>query len=475
MHRPHRRPATGKPDSTCLGTAGNTVTPSRHPWDLSDGVTKDARASRSLPPPPKPSRGQRRNLAPALCLLIPLLGVAGCGQDRLARIEAPEPEPRTGEVGAGHVPSDGWSWASPDPSVVSMHAGVFLDSQYSSGFYPITSRVQTQLKTAIAMALASDATDEREFARSARRNLDWVITERLTENGGLRWDETSPYYFEVHQCWYLIAAELVQQEYALESSLVETERRAWRFLTGTNPAGADFYERNAAQTGRYFAYRDLHEDGSFQTQAAFKGSYEVGSGLWAMALRQSSNWAEALDGQRTPRNHLAKVQQQCLLPPEQGGFFDAAMGTWVRSLLWDGANWVGWVRHDWKYAVAMEEGVLECILLTGDRTLEAAAHSDLEFILSRALPDGRIQSLPDEFGSFRYEFGSVLSALSLGAMVFRDTDPSLSTRCLDHGGRMYTYITNNVSPQVSEDDAMILLGLARYVLADEACRMPGRL
>lgn len=151
--------------------------------------------------------------------------------------------------------------------------------------YPI----QQQLKADIALMLTHRITGDASLLAAVKKNLDWVITDRWDRSekcmGGIVWamdDSTS--FFECHQMWFLIAATYLQEATGCDYSMCRAE--AFTFLTDDNFADIDLYDHNATRCGAFFAYRTISADGTIYKDPAqrFKGAYEIGASLWAMAL-----------------------------------------------------------------------------------------------------------------------------------------------------------------------------------------------
>ncbi len=149
--------------------------------------------------------------------------------------------------------------------------------------------VQQQLKADIALLLAHRITGDPSLPAVARRNLDWVMADRRDRSekcmGGIVWatdDSTS--FFECHQMWFLIAVTYLEKATGCDYSMCRAE--AFTFLTDDNFAGIDLYDHNATLHGAFFAYRKISADGTFQNdpEHCYKGAYEIGASLWAMAL-----------------------------------------------------------------------------------------------------------------------------------------------------------------------------------------------
>jgi hypothetical protein len=364
---------------------------------------------------------------------------------------------------------------------IGLYATPFLQNQDEEGGYDLGPTVQRHLKAEIAMAVASQATGQGAYAQSALLDMQWVIAHRLEPDGGLNWDGPwNPYFFECHQHWFLIASELIRTTTGVEGNIRDVQRQVWRYLLETNPADDDFYLNNLHNHGSFFGYRSVDRLGVFQSQAPFKGSYEVGVALWSLALHEDSSW---LDGQdsvykrdeviarievASTSEYLRALESQVSRSAQDDGFVDPGHSRWIRSLLWTGNDWSGWDQPDWKYALHMQEGALLCEILTGEARLEAVARSEAENLIAHVLNDGSIETIPDEFGSIRYEYGEALSALGLAALAFGASDPDLAGRSLLAGQAVAQHVLESFAPVCEEDGALLLAGLARVYQAQTA-------
>jgi hypothetical protein len=355
----------------------------------------------------------------------------------------------------------------------------FLGNQGADGAYRLGPRVQRHLKAEIGMALTAQATGNVAYAESALRDLRWVIANRMEADGGLNWDgPENPYFFECHQHWFLLASELIQEVLGPDDGIRTAQAKVWQYLTANNPASADFYVDNQQHWGPFFAYRNVDRNGTFQNQAPFKGSYEVGAALWSLSLHRDSSWLETGTGKDGNRGvapaplasyavsqYLNMLVEQVKLPVGSHGFGDPSGSLWVRSLLWSGHGWQGWEGHDWKYSLHMQEGALLYQILTGATDMEGIIRGETENLAVQVTQDGSIPSIPDAFGSANYEYGEALSALGLAAVAFRFGDPDLGNRSLEAAERVARYVVENLAANSDEDGAILLAGLARVYRA----------
>ena len=167
-----------------------------------------------------------------------------------------------------------------------------IATQGRSGSFVIGDKyfhVQKQLKIDIALMLANGVLDDAETVESVKENLGWVVANRWDASpkrlGGIMWSaDDLESYFECHQMWFLIVAAYLERcgEYGFRAY----KEDAFAFLTDDNFAGVDMFVHNAERYGAFFAYRAISRDGDIQKNAfhQWKGAYEIGASLWALAL-----------------------------------------------------------------------------------------------------------------------------------------------------------------------------------------------
>jgi len=175
-------------------------------------------------------------------------------------------------------------------------ASLLIQHQDPNGAFDLqddTYRVQKQLKADIALLLAHGALGSGEYLASARKNFDWVIANRLDCSGrslgGLTWYKGEfECFFEVHQMWFLIVAKYLEEYTGVSYAAHRDEAVA--FLTDDNFAGVDMYTSNMATYHAFFSYRAMSRNGAVQEEPfhQWKGAYEIGASLWAMALNHDS-------------------------------------------------------------------------------------------------------------------------------------------------------------------------------------------
>ncbi len=216
--------------------------------------------------------------------------------------------------------------------------------------------VQQQLKADIALMLAHRVTGDPAIPAAVEKNLDWVTTDRWDHSekcmGGILWsaDDTTT-FFEAHQMWFLIAASYLEDATGRDYSKCKAE--VFTFLTDDNFAGIDAYVHNAEHYGAFFAYRSISADGTIQKgpDHCFKGGYEIGASLWAMALNydlfdeghtwlitqppagESNGWDKAIFTERDfgPGNMMLQWDVQFMNAEAEGGYtglFNDQNGDW---------------------------------------------------------------------------------------------------------------------------------------------------
>jgi len=208
--------------------------------------------------------------------------------------------------------------------------------------------------------------------------------------------------------------------------------------------------------------------GNLQTQAPFKGSYEVGAALWSLALHRESGWLDRGVPSANRRDCLRALVKQAVLPADQGGFYDPQRGLWIHALSWSHGDWVDWEEHDWKYALHMEEGALEYLIADGGRELLVPTRRELEYLLASTQRDGSVKGMVATKSDIEYEYGLALSVLALASDAFRRIDGDLADRCLIAGARVFAFASKEFEPESSEEHAVLLTGMARVVLALDA-------
>jgi aminoglycoside N3'-acetyltransferase len=175
------------------------------------------------------------------------------------------------------------------------YAHEFIRHQDKHGSFPLQSPyagesgVHWQLKVDIALLLSYAFTQVEKYLVSAAKNLDWVTGNLLMPSGALKWDvHNEDDFFEIHQMLFMIACRYLRDLSKGRYDHTVDCIRAWKFLLDANPGYIDMYVENARSTGAFFSLRHIDSKGNFQkgVQGGFKGSYEIGYSLWALALNK---------------------------------------------------------------------------------------------------------------------------------------------------------------------------------------------
>lgn len=142
---------------------------------------------------------------------------------------------------------------------------------------------------------AARCLEDSDLVRAARRILDPVSATRIDADGGIRWHATLewrvtprgwprlyPYgaelYYECHQCFYLIAVQLLDALEPIPDMAVAERVFAWIF--GANRWGIDLTRHGVDG----LPVRCVSRRGVVAPRPnRFKGAYEVGAYLWQMA------------------------------------------------------------------------------------------------------------------------------------------------------------------------------------------------
>ena len=143
--------------------------------------------------------------------------------------------------------------------------------------------------------------------------------------------------------------------------------------------------------------------------------------------------------------------------------------------------WGGFIPHDWKYSMHMQEGALYYSLIKAQNgwlieSLDAEIEDEFDYMNTQINTNGTVTGLSSEP---IYCYGLVLSNLALGYKYFRVSNPTLAQRCYDDMVNVYGYVRDNYgTPTNAPDYSLALQGLANAckafttygntTLADEA-------
>ncbi len=196
------------------------------------------------------------------------------------------------------------------------YANEFLNHQLKNGSFPIMpqngatrdlfhqvkdiasslkigrAHLHCQLKANIGLLLAYKATRAEEYLISAKNNFEWVIKNLLLPNGAVKWNVANfENFFEIHQMLFLICSKYIYDLSGGKYDYTPYAISVWKFLLGDNPAEIDMYVQNYKSTGAFFSFRCLDDKGKLiqykELYGLFKGAYEMGYTLWALALNKN--------------------------------------------------------------------------------------------------------------------------------------------------------------------------------------------
>jgi aminoglycoside 3-N-acetyltransferase len=172
----------------------------------------------------------------------------------------------------------------------------FLSKQKGNGLFPFDdseyveeTSVHAQLKVDIGLLLASESIRSEKLGLAAAKNFEWVTKNLLLPTGALKWNiHNKNDFFEIHQMLYLITHRYLVQQLSTHHNSQMHAIRAWKFLLDGNRSCVDTYVENKRRTAAFFSFRYVDAEGKVQqnNEQSFKGSYEIGYSLWALALNQ---------------------------------------------------------------------------------------------------------------------------------------------------------------------------------------------
>jgi aminoglycoside 3-N-acetyltransferase len=166
-------------------------------------------------------------------------------------------------------------------------------------------------------------------------------------------------------------------------------------------------------------------------------------------------------------NYLEEQVSQVAKGHECKGFWNSNSNNWIRQLNWDGSDWSGFISHDWKYSMELQEGATQYALITGNGALDHHLKGELQYIHSRIRGDGSIIGIPDgyDFAPRECEYGAALSALALGYKCFAKRDPLLATEILQDLDLLHTFMSAEFKPTFDDPFSVVLRGYANLLSA----------
>jgi len=225
-------------------------------------------------------------------------------------------------------------------TIVQDYSATFITNQAIDGSWTGAVGIQEHLKRDFGLLYAHElfTPADTTYTYAVKKNIDYILnTFWISSNGGLEWyanPATSDRFFECHQIWFMIAVTRLNGRSGGVYNYTDKGLEAWYFLTDNNYAGIDMYVDNYDNHNAFFSYRDVQQDGTFQDVDLWKGSYEIGTALWGMAINYTwvSNYQSSHSSQ--PYNYLDMMVKQIKNSPTNRGFFSP--GTlYPSSTLWN--------------------------------------------------------------------------------------------------------------------------------------------
>jgi hypothetical protein len=219
-------------------------------------------------------------------------------------------------------------------AIVQNYGATFMTNQSGSGSWNGADGVQEHQKRDFGMLVAYDVTGNASYLTAVRNNINYILaTFWVSSNGGLTWhgSPTEP-FFECHQMWFMIAVRMLYTRSGGTYNYLTQGEAAWRFLTDNNYANIDLYVHNYVNRGAFFSYRQVLPGGTYQSDT-WKGSYEIGTALWGMALNYE--WLSSYQSSHSSQafNYLDMMVKQIKKSPANKGFLYPGIRQ-PRSALW---------------------------------------------------------------------------------------------------------------------------------------------
>jgi hypothetical protein len=219
------------------------------------------------------------------------------------------------------------------------YTATFLANQ-TGGAWSGANGIQEHLKRNFGILKAFDVTGNMSYLDAVADNIDYILaTFWIPSNGGLEWysnPAASDHFYECHQQWFMIAVRMLYDASAGVYDYTDEGLQAWLFMTDNNYTNIDMYVHNLINHGAFFGYRQITSGGVIQVDG-WKGSYEIGTALWGMALNY--DWVSDYQSSHSPQayNYLGEMVSQIKNTPAQRGFFNE--GNYVlNTSLWSVAG-----------------------------------------------------------------------------------------------------------------------------------------
>lgn len=207
--------------------------------------------------------------------------------------------------------------------IIKNYVDTFKNNQDADGFWDLggLTLIQAQLKRNISVLLAYDVTLDHTYLDRVKNNLEWIKSNRWDDKtGGVKWGSTN-YFFECHQMWFMIVVRYLYNKSKEKYNYLKDGEKAWKFLTDNNYANINMYIHNYNNYNAFFSYREIDSRGNIQSHYNFKGSYEIGTSLWGMALNYDLVKNYKSSNSNKPYNYLLKQIEQIKKSRANKGFF----------------------------------------------------------------------------------------------------------------------------------------------------------
>ncbi|HCY75889.1 MAG TPA: hypothetical protein DHV28_08195 [Ignavibacteriales bacterium] len=214
--------------------------------------------------------------------------------------------------------------ASQAVTLVQSYTTTFISNQDGSGYWNGVSGIQENLKRNFGMLKAYDVTGNSSYLTAVKNNIDYILANHwISSNGGLEWyadPGASDHFYECHQQWFMIAVKMLYDKSGGAYDYLTQGLAAWHFLTDNNYTNIDMYVHNYVNHNAFFSYRQITSGGTIQADS-WKGSYEIGTALWGMALNY--NWVSNYQSSHSAQayNYLDMMVKQIKNTPTNRGYF----------------------------------------------------------------------------------------------------------------------------------------------------------
>ena len=223
-------------------------------------------------------------------------------------------------------------------NIVQNYATTFISNQAIDGSWAGVVTVDEHLKRDFGLLYAHQVIVNPSYLTAVRDNIEYILDSFwISSNGGLESylnSASSDRFFEYNQQLFMIAVRRLNGRSGGLYNYTTQGEQAWRFLTDNNYSGIDMYVHNFTNHNAFFSYRDVQEDGTFQDIDLWKGSHEIGTALWGMALNY--DWVSNYQSSHSTQayNYLDMIVKQIKNSPSDRGFFREG-GYYPSRALWN--------------------------------------------------------------------------------------------------------------------------------------------